>query len=548
VLAKSNKESRRRHRAFGDSDHDCRTSGIAGLILQPLATALLLAAAMPGRLGWWPLLFVALLPLLSLAVRERPGRSALAGLLAGFVYHLCLLYWIVFVLGRYGGLPLWLSVPALMLLALYMALYPALFAGLLSLLARRDGAMPPAVLLMAPALWVGLDWLRAVLFTGFPWMDLGYGLYSVPLLLQAADLGGHHLLTFCLVLINILCLYGLQSWRERGGLQGRVLQPMAAATVFLALVFCYSLFRTQQVQSALATAPRARVAVVQGNISQDLKWTPEQKGATVEAYCRLSAGAMEAGSPSLLVWPETALPFFPGNDPLFGSVTGFVRENGIWLLTGAPNYSLINGPRGGSPENIDYANSALLISPEGQVKARYDKQHLVPYGEYVPLKELLFFLRPLVESVGNFRPGNRSEPLAAGSMQLGALICYESIFPDLARKSVAAGANLLVNLTNDAWYGRSSAPHHSFAMAVLRAVETRRSLVRAANTGISGFITPLGRVSRQGPLFEPLAMTDEVPLFAGNTLFLRFGHLFAPLCLLLASLLAVFLRRGQGRS
>lgn len=525
---------------------EARSSGIIGLLLHTLATALLLAAAMPGRFGWWPLLFVALVPLMAFAVRECPGRSAVAGLLAGFVYHLCLLYWIVFVLGRYGGLPVWVSVPALMLLALYMASYPALFAWLLSLLTGRGRAFPPTALLLAPALWVGLDWLRSVLFTGFPWMDLGYGLYSVPLLLQAADLGGHHLLTFCLVLSNSLILYALKArtgGRERQ--ECRELLPVAAGLAFLLLVGGYSLFRFQQVQSALAATPTAGIAVVQGNIPQDLKWTPAQKKATVETYRRLSARAVASSQPALLVWPETALPFFPGNDPLFTQVTGFARENRVWLLTGAPDFSLVSGPRGGSPENIDYANSALLISPEGLATARYDKQHLVPYGEYVPLKKLLFFLRPLVESVGNFKPGTQGDPLVAGPMRLGVLICYESIFPELARKTVAAGANLLVNLTNDAWYGRSSAPHHSFAMAVLRAVETRRTLVRAANTGISGFITPLGRVSRQGPLFEPLTLTEEVPLFNGETVFLRFGRFFAPLCLLLAAFLAIGLRRRR---
>ncbi|MHB1348430.1 MAG: apolipoprotein N-acyltransferase [Desulfobulbaceae bacterium] len=508
---------------------------LIGLALPSLASALFLAAAMPGRLGWWPLLFVGLVPLLGLAVRERPGSSAAAGLFFGLVYHLCLLYWIVFVLGRYGGLPLWLSVPALILLALYMACYPALFAWLFSRAAGGRAVISPLMLILAPCLWVGLDWLRSVLFTGFPWMDLGYGLHGVPHLIQAADLGGHHLLTFCLVLGNVLILY---IWRRPHGQvrPGRgAVAPAILALALLVLIGGYSQIRLRQVESALPASLRAGVTVVQGNIAQDLKWTPEQKGATVETYCRLSAQAIAENNSSLLVWPETALPFFPGNDPLFESVTRFAREQGVWLLTGAPNFSLAGGLPGGGPEDIDYANSAILIDPEGRPAARYDKQHLVPFGEYVPLRELLFFLRPLVESVGNFKPGDRSEPLPAGSMQLAPLICYESIFPALARQSVAQGANLLVNLTNDAWYGRSSAPHHSFAMATLRAVETRRTLVRAANTGISGFITPLGRVARQGPLFEPLALSEEIPLFTGKTMFVRFGYLFAPLCLLLAS-------------
>ena len=517
---------------------------LAGLIFPALISALLLAAAMPGRLGWWPLLFAALVPLLSVSVRERPGRSALAGLLFGVAYHLCLLYWIVFVLGRYGGLPVWLSVPALLLLCLYMALYPALFAGLLSVASKRSGGLRPATFLLAPALWVGLDWLRSVLFTGFPWMDLGYGLYRAPLLLQAADLGGHHLLTFCLVLANTVLLYVLTWWQERQRSGQRTLLPVAVGLAFLAVVVGYSFFRVGQVESLTAAAPRARIAVVQGNISQELKWTPAQKEATVEIYRRLSSESIAASQPALLVWPETALPFFPDNDPLFSQVTGLARQHRVWLLTGAPNFFLASGPQGGSPDNITYANSALLLSTEGEVLCRYDKQHLVPFGEYVPLQELLTFLQPLVEGVGNFKPGEQSDPLVAGPMRLGMLICYESIFPDLARKSVVAGANLLVNLTNDAWYGRSSAPHHSFAMAILRSVETRRTLVRAANTGISGFVSPLGRVISQGPLFEPLALTEEIPLFAGDTPFVRFGHLFAPACLLLAALLVMYSKRA----
>ena len=507
-----------------------------GLVPASLATALLLAAAMPGRLGWWPLLFVALVPLFAFAIQALPGRAAVAGLLMGFVYHLCLLYWIVLVLGRYGGLPPWLSVPALMLLCLYMALYPAAFAGLLSLLARRGGGLTPSVLLAAPALWVGLDWLRSVLFTGFPWMDLGYGLHQVPLLLQAADLGGHHLLSFCLVLGNILLLHGLMIWRGGDEYRGRrQLLPVAAGVAFLALMAGYSMVRYSQVRTALATAPRARVAVVQGNIAQDLKWTPEQKGATVAAYSTLSAQAIAASRPTLLAWPETALPFFPGNDPLFKQVTALAREQGVWLLTGAPDFSL-TGVRTGDPQGIDYANSALLISPEGEVAAHYDKQHLVPFGEYVPLKDLLTFLKPLVEGVGNFRPGTVARPLVAGPMRLGLLICYESIFPDLARDTVSAGANVLVNLTNDAWYGRSSAPHQSWAMAILRSVETRRALVRSANTGISGFVDPLGRVVSEGPLFEPLFLAAQVPMLKERTAFLRFGYFFAPFCLLLSVL------------
>ena len=198
-----------------------KADGKVALVLCAIASAGLLALAMPGRIGWWPLLFVALAPLLLQVLQARPGRSALGGFVFGLVYNLALLYWILIVLGRYGGLPLWISLPALFLLAAYMACFPAVFCYLLSLLAGRfqcRGRSVATLVWSAPVLWVGLDYLRSLLFSGFPWMDLGYGLFSQPVLIQAADLGGHHLITFSLVLFNGLVV-GIVD-RQRRGVRG----------------------------------------------------------------------------------------------------------------------------------------------------------------------------------------------------------------------------------------------------------------------------------------------------------------------------------------
>jgi len=394
----------------------------------------------------------------------------------------------------------------------------------------------------APAIWVSLDWLRSFLFSGFPWMDLGYGLFSQPLLLQVADLGGHHLLTYLLVLVNTLLFMAVTSFREnRKGIPSRGVSPaVVAALLILLAAGCYSALRYGQVARAADASSGPRVVAVQGNIPQDEKWTPDRKQSTLDIYRDLSGEAAENGQPFLVVWPETALPFFPVNDPLFATVTEWAADRGMWLLTGAPYFMLQSDLDQTFPRAVSYFNSALLVSPSGEVAGRYDKQHLVPFGEYVPLRKLLPFLEPLVESVGNFTPGSSGAPLVMGDVRLGILICYESIFPALARGEVAAGADVLVNITNDAWYGRSSAPYQSFAMSVLRAVETRRSLIRAANTGISGFVDPAGRIREQSPIFETLALVSSVPVLAERTVFLRFGHLFAPACLLLSGLLLVF--------
>ncbi|MGW8161530.1 MAG: apolipoprotein N-acyltransferase, partial [Desulfobulbales bacterium] len=290
-------------------------------------------------------------------------------------------------------------------------------------------------------------------------------------------------------------------------------------------------------------APHVRVGIVQGNISQDEKWTPDKKKATLDIYQELTDSIIAKERPVLLIWPETAIPFFPNNDPLFTRITEMVKNRNVWLFTGAPYFSIMNGEQNTDRHTLSYYNSALLINPAGKVSGRYDKQHLVPFGEYVPLQQFLSFLEPLVESVGNFSSGRSGEPLSVGPVKLGTLICYESIFPELARKTVASGANLLVNLTNDAWYGRSSAPYQSFAMSVLRSVETRRSLARAANTGISGFITPLGKVVEQSELFEPAAFSAEIPLYDKQTVYIVFGRFFGPLCLVFVPFLFILRRK-----
>ena len=520
--------------------------GFLPLIIASLSTPLLLAAAMPGRISWWPLLFVALVPLLNFISSNRFGRSFAAGFLAGFVYHVCLLYWIVFVLGKYGGLPSWIAAGVMLLLAAYMGMYLGFFSGILSLVAgkgRERRAIPLAFLFLGPALWVGLDWLRGFLFSGFPWMDMGYGLYSQPIMIQAADLGGHHLLTFCLVLVNVLVLFfllsfsrGMRPLRKGGQL------PVMIACILLILVGVYSLLRYRQLSESVSSAEKFVIAVVQGNIPQEEKWASGGKKATLNIYQGLSEEGMKDRQADLIVWPETALPFYPVNDPLFSIVTKFAEKQNAWLLTGAPYYTVIGWQASMEP-TLEYFNSALLISPKGKLVGRYNKQHLVPFGEYVPLGQFLPFLEPVVEHIGNFTPGSSDQPLQFGSLKAGVLICFESIFPKLARQQVVAGANLLINLTNDAWYGRSSAPYQSFAMTIFRSLETRRSLVRAANTGISGFVDPLGRVIQESPLFEPLVLTGEVPVMETKTIFVRYGYHFGPACFVLAALLFLFRRK-----
>jgi apolipoprotein N-acyltransferase len=499
-----------------------------------VSAAALLFLAMPGITGWWPLLFVALVPLLSALRRLSARRSLCMGMLCGLIYNIGLLYWIVPVLRRFGGQHVLISACALLLLAAYMAVYVGLFCLLLNLMISRsgpEGDSTAVALLTAPVLWVGLDVVRGHLLTGMPWMDLGYGLYRQPLLIQAADLGGHHLITFCIVMINALLFWLIDRIRTPDAPPSRHHYGQAVIVLLgLCCVGVYSVLRYQQVASEMTATEKAAVVAVQGNISQSEKWSPDVKAKTIDQYLALSrASVTKMNRTDLLIWPETALPFYPPREPLMNRIRDFVREKRVHLLTGSPYFTVT--PKRKKP--VAYYNSALLFNPSGRLEARYNKQHLVPFGEYIPLRTYLWFLKPLVELIGDFTPGDSFEPLEADRIKAGVLICFESIFPEIARRETMAGANLLVNLTNDAWYGRSSAPYHSWAMTVMRAVENRRSLVRAANTGISGFVEPTGIIRKQSSLFTAEAVTADVELTTMQTIFTCGGHLFGTVCLAL---------------
>ncbi|KPK28444.1 MAG: hypothetical protein AMJ61_02380 [Desulfobacterales bacterium SG8_35_2] len=523
-----------------------------------LGTGILLFLSFPGTVGLWPAVWVALVPLLLAVRKAKPAAAARLGLLAGMVHYVSLLYWVLIVLGKYGNLPLWISIPALLLLSLYMSSYLALFCVIISKVWEQREML---VVWAAPLLWVGLDYVRSFLFSGFPWQDLGYSQYKTLLLIQTADLTGHFGITFHIVLINTVTALLLVLWianrsadpEAQPVLTMRLRQAWFYAILpslcIILVVLGYNVIRYRQVSGIISDSPQMKIAVVQGNIEQDQKWSPAMRLETVDIYTHLSEQAIDRqdGSPVLLVWPETALPFLIGDNLYYRRLkNGLIKKQKIWLLSGAPFYR--------APEDRDSQqagvgesyNSAYLFTPEGKIGGRYDKQHLVPFGEYVPLSDYFSLPGPLVENIGNFSNGKPVNPLSCQGAAIGVLICFESIFPKLSRDWTARGANLLVNITNDAWFGHSSAPWQHLSMSVFRAVENRRSLARSANTGVSAVIDPLGRINRSSPLFQPFYLVENVPLLQTKTIFVGFGHHFGLLCLL-ASIPFAFLVRKEKR-
>jgi apolipoprotein N-acyltransferase len=270
-----------------------------------------------------------------------------------------------------------------------------------------------------------------------------------------------------------------------------------------------------------------RVGLIQANIPQEEKWNPSLGPSILEKYLRMSREAAAQGA-EFLVWPESSTPFLFEQDPAGAqSIRALARETKTHILFGSDQLDPSGDGR--------FYNAAFLVRPDGTTGEVYRKIHLVPFGEYVPFKQVLFFANALVEGVSDFSPGDQMVTLQLGDRQASTAICYEVVYPDLIRGFVLAGSELLTTITNDAWYGHSSAPHQHFEQAALRAIEQGRYLVRAANTGISGIVDPYGRVTARSEIFEPAMIVGDVDYIDTLTFYARTGDLFAYLCVLLTT-------------
>ncbi|HSL61855.1 MAG TPA: apolipoprotein N-acyltransferase [Desulfotignum sp.] len=469
--------------------------------------------------------FVALAPLIISLDSMTVRQAFAAGFAAGFVHFSTLLYWIVPTLCTYGELHWILSVSALTLLCLYLSLYPALFA-----FALRKLAPPPVLFPLAgAAIWTALEWIRTHLFTGFPWGVLGYSQHSNRLFIQMADITGVLGISFILVLCGTLTA---MAWRlTTAGRDSRppgtpVVICLGYTLVSLAGAYAYGMHQIGAMARETARAPQIRIAIVQGNIRQDLKWSMAFRQATIEKYGSLSLAAARS-KPDLIIWPETALPFYYGHDPLLSSqVDQYVRQAETYFLVGSPAVDTTRDP-------VRYFNRVFLLNPLSIQTGFYDKTHLVPFGEYVPFQDLLFFIEKLTAEAGNFSRGDPAFiPLAFKDHQTGVLICFEILFPDIARQFVNNRADLLTAVTNDAWFGHTSAAAQHFSIAVLRAVENRRSVARAANTGISGFIDPAGEVFQTTALFTDAVIVHPLPALTRVSFYTRHGDILAVICVI----------------
>jgi apolipoprotein N-acyltransferase len=501
-----------------------------------LASGLASASAFPPwDLGW--VAFCGWAPLL-LALRGARGRQAAGlGYAAGLAFYLATIWWVINTMTTYGRMPLALSLVALVLLCSVLAGYTAVFAWLLA--AGRDRlALPDALLpVAAAALWTALEFLRTYLFSGFPWALLGYTQYREPTVRLLAAATGVYGVSALVLLVNGALAGMAASVLERcGRAPRRRTLVLHAALLGLAAVgtLTYAWWGWRDV----AGGPAVRVGVLQGNIDQAVKWDRRYQSRTLETYERLARRAA-AQRPALIVWPETALPFFLRRDPELGPrVQAFVADVGIPMLIGSPDVRA---------DGLLY-NSAFFLGSDGSIRGRYDKRHLVPFGEYVPLQSVFFFLHKLVTGIGDFGRGRVATVFQGDGYRFSVMICYEVIFPAEVREFTRAGAQFLANITNDAWFGESGAPYQHLAMAAMRAVENGSYLVRAANTGVSAVIAPTGAILAQSPLFVEADIVGTVHLRTGETPYTRCGDVLAWGCVVfLAGYGAALLRASMAR-
>jgi apolipoprotein N-acyltransferase len=450
--------------------------------------------------GW-----IALTPLLVALTGATLRRAFLLGLTTGIIYFTGTLYWITGVMALYGGLQTWVAVLINAGLIAYLALFPALFA----LITRRIVmAYGRSVLMAAPVVWVATELGRAYI-TSFPWELLGYSQVTVLPIAQLASLFGVYGLSMLLAAVSAALAFAATARRWA---------PLVAV---LAVVLAVAVWGSRRVAASEWTraGEPIRIGMIQGNVDQGQKWDVTRASAIFQDYVNLTRQAIREGS-QLVLWPESSTPFlFEENLPAANVVRTLAEQARVPIVFGSDQIER------GRPDR--YFNSAFLVRADGTTGGVYRKMHLVPFGEYVPFQRLLFFAAPLTEQAGTFSPGLNPELLPVDGHRLSVAICYEVVYPDLVRQFVAGGSELLTTITNDAWFGRTSAPMQHFQQAAMRAIENGRYLVRSANTGISGIVDPYGRVLAQTPIFESAVLVGEARFLRTSTFFSRHGDVLA---------------------
>jgi apolipoprotein N-acyltransferase len=509
------------------------------------ASGLLLTLSFPKfghpAFGW-----IALAPLLVALAGVTLARAFALGLLTGVVYFTGTLYWITGVMATYGDMARWVAVLINAGLVLYQSLYTALFALILRRILAKHG---PQGLIAAPVVWVAMELGRTRILTGFPWVLLGYSQTTVLPIAQLASIFGVYGVSMLVASVSAAVASRFVLNAELAGpaekrivfLRAlRSLRSYLPIVVVFALVIGVALWGSRRAAHAEWTrsGEPIHVGLIQGNIDQDEKVQAGRAAAIFQDYLDMTRQAIREGA-EFVIWPESSTPFrFEDDLPAAGQIRRLALQARVPILFGSDQFV-----RGASGAPMTFYNSAFLVKSDGTTGGVYRKMHLVPFGEYVPAKNLLFFAAPLVQAVSDFSAGEEAALLPVAGHLISTAICYEVVYPDLVRQFVVGGSEMLTTITNDAWFGPTSAPYQHFEQASMRAIEMGRYLVRSANTGVSGIVDPYGRVVVRTAIYQRAAVVGEARFLQTSTFYARHGDILAYTSVLMTIALLVLARR-----
>jgi len=504
--------------------------------LIPWTIALICGAAAAfsfPRPNWDGLSWVCWIPLLFVVTRMRLTRRIALSWLAGVVMFTISLRWITETMINYGGMSSVMAYLTLVLLTAYLAIYPA-GAIVGSEWLYRQLRLP--FLATLPILWVAGEWVRGIALTGFPWNLMGYAAWQRLPLIQVAEYTGVHGISWLMMASNA-AIADVSLERNRRALARLVCFGIALGVLILA--------GSRVLQTQRPVDEPLQIALVQGNISQDEKWSPQLRARNARVYVELTTNAFAEGA-EVVIWPEAAIGVYHSHADRYRYSDSESIKDAIASVV-PPGRQLILGTPDLDGKGNHY-NGALILGERGEIQGRYLKQHLVPFGEYVPLRKLLFFVDKITPLPDDFTAGADPSVLEVRGVPTGIYICYETAFPDLLREFRARGAQMLINLTNDAWFGLSDGPYQHFAMTIFRAVESRVPIVRCANTGISGIVDPWGRVLSKTNLLQRTVLQEKISPAPGSSFYAHHGALWAHINLGLTALLVAFAWRRKSRN
>jgi apolipoprotein N-acyltransferase len=486
------------------------------------------------------LAWIGFVPLFFAIENKKPAQAFFISYLIGIIFFLGTVYWLVHV-----------TLPGMFAVALYLALYFGFFGLICSYYSKI--AKRYLLLFTIPAAWVALELIRSHFLSGFGWNLLGYSQSFTLPIIQIADITGVYGVSFLIVLVNVAIFLTIKEMRKKD----YYFMPLMVALAIVFICLYYGVFRVKNV----FTGEKLSIVVVQGNIPQVKKWDPSFREEIINRYDKLTRKAAE-GSPELIIWPETSVPGFLESElDLSDRVTKLAKDVKTPMLVGAP--------REDTDKKDAYYNSTILMSEEGRIMSRYDKIHLVPFGEYLPFKPIFGFVENFAPSpIGDFTAGkdytvfgflikrsSKDQQRAwhlIKKIRFSTLVCFEDIFPDLARKFVLRGADFLVNMTNDAWFRKTSAAYQHAQASIFRAVENRVNVIRAANTGVSCFIDQKGQIvdrveSGGESVFVEGYKIHDITLTKTKTFYTAYGDVFAYICVIIAIMFLLLIRGKKWR-